>query len=114
MNPKKEKGRRLELKVAKLIRDKLGIKAYRMPYSGGSEFAKGDIFCPDLPFHFELKNQEKVRIWREWQNIRDFKDPVLVISRANAPILAVIDFEKFLEIVIKARKFDKYIIIEEK
>jgi len=113
MNPKKEKGRRLELKVAKLIREKLGIRATRSPYSGGGEI-KGDILCPDLPYHFELKNQEKVRIWKEWQNIRDFKDPVLVISRANAPILAVIDFEKFLEIVIKARKFDKYIIIEEK
>ena len=96
---KKAKGKRLELKVAQLIRNKLGIEAKRMPYSGGSSFGSGDIFCPKLPYHFELKNQEKIRIWKEWQKIRDYKDPVLVISGNFRPILAVLDFEEFLEII---------------
>jgi len=104
MNPKKEKGRRLELKVARLIREKLGIKAYRMPLSGGAQGLKGDIFCPNLPFYWELKNREYISIWGEWQKIRDCKNPILVISGAHKPILAIMDFEMFLELIQKAEK----------
>lgn len=103
MNPKKEKGRRLELKVARLIREQLGIKATRSPYSGGGEI-KGDIFCPQLPFHWELKNREYVSIWAEWQKIRDYKKPILVISARNKPILAICDIEMLLELIKKAIK----------
>jgi len=103
MNPAKEKGRRLELKVARLIREKLGIKAYRTPLSGGTQTFKGDILCPDLPFHFEVKNKETISVFGEWQKIRDFKNPILIISRAHAPILAVMNFEMFLEIIKEAK-----------
>ena len=103
MNPKKEKGRRLELKVARLIREKLGIKAYRTPLSGGAQGFKGDIFCPNLPFYWELKNREYISIWGEWQKIRDCKNPILVISGAHKPILAIMDFEMFLELIQKLK-----------
>jgi hypothetical protein len=93
------KGKRMELKVAKLIREKLGIKAHRTPLSGAAEGFKGDIFVPDLPFYWECKNREKIHIWSEWQKIRDHKNPVLVISGNFRPILVVMDIELFLEIL---------------
>jgi len=97
---KKAKGKRLELKVAQIIRQQLGIKAVRMPLSGaaGGELS-GDIFCQELPFYFELKNQEKPHLWKWWQGIRDKKNPVLIISGNNRPILAVCDLEMFLWLV---------------
>lgn len=106
---KKQKGRRLELEIAKLLRERLGVRASRMPFSGGIrdlEF-KGDIFCPDLPFYFECKNQEKLRIWEWWQEIRNKKNPILVISGNNKPILVIMEFDNFLkmlELFIEAKK----------
>jgi len=96
---KRAKGKRLELKVAKLIREKLGIKAYRTPLSGAAEGFKGDIFVPELPFYWECKNREKIHIWSEWQKIREHKSPILVISGNFKPILVVMDIELFLEIL---------------
>ena len=96
-----QKGKRLERKVAKLIREKLGIKAYRTPLSGATEGFKGDIWVEGLPFYWECKNRERINIWQEWQKIRDHKNPILVISGNFRPILVVMDIELFLEILKK-------------
>lgn len=106
MNPQKEKGRRLELKVAQLIREKGLGKAYRMPYSGGSEFGKGDVWN-ELGLHIECKNKERISIFGEWQKIRDFQRPVLIMSRAYGPILAVMDIEMFLDLLKKSKDYNK-------
>jgi len=100
---KKHKGRRLELKVAKLIREILEIDAIRTPLSGGGGI-KGDIYCQELPFYFELKNQEKLKIWQWWQEIKDYENPILIISGNRRPILAVCDFVWFLNLL---KKYDK-------
>jgi len=97
----RQKGKRLERKVAKLIREKLGIKAYRTPLSGAAEGFKGDIWVEGLPFYWECKNRERINIWQEWQKIRDYKNPILVISGNFRPILVVMDIELFLEILKK-------------
>jgi len=96
---KRQKGKRLELKVAKLIRDVLGLRAYRAPLSGGTQVFKGDIVCQDLPFYWELKNQERVKFWEWVQSIRDKKNPILVISGNNRPIWAALPFEDLLKLI---------------
>ena len=64
---KRQKGKRLELQVAKLLRE-AGFQANRMPLSGADSMLKGDIYCPALAdYYWECKNQEKVRIWEWWQ-----------------------------------------------
>jgi len=99
----REKGRRLELKVAQLIREILEIKANRSPYSGASDFESADIFSPKLGWHIECKNQEKLQVWKWWQKVRNYKNPVLVVSGNNRPILAILNFEDFLKIIKKQK-----------
>lgn len=54
----KEKGRRLELNIAKTLRDAgLDPDASRMPLSGAADGFKSDIRTI-LPLHIEAKNQE--------------------------------------------------------
>jgi hypothetical protein len=100
----KAKGKRLELKVAKLIREKLQLPAYRTPLSGAAEGFKGDIWVKGLPFYWECKNKEKIHIWSEWAKVRDHRNPILVISGNFRPILVVMDIELFLEILAKWQK----------
>ena len=95
----RQKGKRLERKVAKLIREKLGIKAYRVPLSGAAEGFKGDIFAEGLPFYWECKNRERINIWAEWQKLKNRQNPILVISGNFKPILVVMNIELFLEIL---------------
>jgi Holliday junction resolvase len=99
---KKEKGSRLERKVAQLIREKgLDKNARRMPLSGAFPHLQADIYT-SLPVHIEAKNQERVRLWEWWQTVRAKskfgKDPVLCISANNRPIIAVIDYEYLLNL----------------
>ena len=59
----KQKGNRLEREWADMIRGYgLDKNARRMVMSGAIEHLKSDIFTK-LPFHFEVKNQEKINIW---------------------------------------------------
>lgn len=102
---KKAKGRRLELKVASLIREAgLDKNASRMPLSGAFWALPGDIKT-NLPLTIECKNTERHRIWKEWEEAVNrncpSNDPVLVISGNNRPILAVIDIN-FLLILLRA------------
>lgn len=100
----REKGRRLELKVAKLIREKLKIKAARSPYSGATDFEKSDIYAPLLGWQLEVKNQEKVKLWEWWNKIKNRKKPALIISGNYRPILIVLNFEDFLDLIKKINR----------
>ena len=108
---KKEKGRRLELAVAKLIRQKgLDKNAKRMPLSGADWAFRGDIFTK-LPFVIEAKNCEHHKIWQEWEQAKDQEKPmkpaVLVISGNFRPILCVMGIETFLNLLKEVRKNEK-------
>lgn len=95
---RRQKGSRLERKVAALLRQK-GFNACRMPLSGAFFALKGDIKCDDLDYHFECKNHEKARIWEWWQDVRDYRNPILCISSNHRPILAVVDIDTILNLL---------------
>ena len=100
---KKEKGSRLERKVAELIRAKgLDKKASRMPLSGAMKHLPADIYT-SLPIHIECKNQERIKLYEWWDLTRSKammpKEPVLIVKSNNRPILAVITIEYLLNLL---------------
>lgn len=112
---KKAKGKRLEIKLAKAIRDKgLDPNARRMPGSGAFDGFKTDSFNK-LPFSFEAKNQEKVRLWEWWKQAQDqstiAKPPVLVISGNYRPELAVMDLNTFLDLLKEIKDLEELLLI---
>lgn len=97
------KGKRLEYKIASLIRKKgLDPNAKRMPRSGALAHLPEDVLT-SLPVHIEAKNRERVRLWDWWQETRSrafgSNQPVLVISGNHRPILAVVDIDYLLDLL---------------
>lgn len=100
---KKAKGKRLETFVAKKLRTSgLDKDAKRMPGSGAFEGFKSDTFTK-LPFTFEQKNQEKVKLWQWWEQAKSqekpFKPAVLVVGGNYRKPLVVIEFETFINLL---------------
>ena len=100
---KRAKGNRLEAKFSQMIREKgLDDTARRMPGSGAFEGFKTDIHTK-LPFSFELKNSETVKLWQWWKQACDqatiAKPPVLVTSGNFRPMLAIMDVSTFLNLL---------------
>ena len=107
----KAKGSRLERKVAQKIRwSGLDKKASRMPLSGAAFGLETDIRST-LPFAFEVKNQEKVKLWEWWEEAergrKPFKPPVLVIGGNFRSLLAVVDFNDFLNTIKELEDWKK-------
>jgi len=101
-----QKGKRLEKKVARLWRQKIDKTAVTTPGSGSGDWYKEDVFTNY--FSIECKNQERVSLWKFWDQIRNAgktgnKPPVLMISGAYRPILAVMDIEDWLNLVKEAK-----------
>lgn len=90
LKPAKNKGRRLELEVAKSLRDAgLDKKAGRMPLSGAMEGFKSDIHTT-LPMIIECKNQETWSPLKYMEQAsRDAettgKMPVVIMSKNRLP-----------------------------
>jgi len=99
-----QKGKRLENKVASLMRSKLGAMAVRMSGSG-SGYMKGDVY--NKHFSVECKNQEKVSIWKFWDQttaqVQALRPPALIISGNYRPILVVMDINDWLDLVKEAK-----------
>jgi len=100
---KRAKGKRLEYRIASLIREKgLDKKASRMPLSGAFPHLQADIYT-NLPIHIEAKNQEVVKLWQWWNVLREKakfgKEPVLVISGNHRPIVAVVNIDYLLNLM---------------
>ena len=100
---KRIKGKRLELKIAELIRAKgLDKNCRRMPMSGAFSHLPEDIFT-SLPIHIEAKNQERLQIWAWWNEfqhkVKMGKDPVLVFTSNNRPIMACVNIEYLLNLL---------------
>lgn len=99
----KEKGSRLERKVAQKIRlSGLDKNASRMVLSGAAFGFETDIRTT-LPFAFEVKNQETVKLWAFWEQAergrKAFKPPVLVVGGNHRPQLAVMKFDDWLNLL---------------
>jgi hypothetical protein len=97
------KGKRLEYKIASLIRRKgLDDNAKRMPRSGALAHLPEDILT-SLPIHIEAKNRERVRLWEWWEETsqRTFTGhhPVLVVSGNHRPVLAIVDIDYLLDLL---------------
>lgn len=100
---KREKGKRLELAVAKLIRQSgLDKDCKRMPLSGAFAHLPADIYT-SLPIHIECKNQERVQFWKWWEETtsrnRFGQEPILAITSNHRPILFVVRPEHYLNLL---------------
>lgn len=88
-------------------RSGLDDKAQRRAFSGAISMVRGraDILTK-LPFSFEAKNQEKLKLWEFWEQAEAestmAKPPVLVYSANYRPIMCVLKAETFLDILKEA------------
>lgn len=99
----KQKGKRLEYKVASMIRGKgLDKDCQRMPLSGAWAHLPQDIYT-HLPLHIECKCQERMSFWSWWNILcskaRHPQRPVLVVSANRRPIVACIEIEYLLDLL---------------
>lgn len=103
INASNKRGQDFEKRLAKLIRQKLGIKAVRDSRSGAGDVYKADIAVPGLAWHIEAKSQEKINIrdwWKQTENsCSRYKSPLLVIDDTGYDEWAVMRFSDFLDLV---------------
>lgn len=113
---RKQKGSRAEREVAAEIRRKgLDPNASRMPLSGADSHLKGDVRT-DLPYVFEVKNQERVCFWQWWGQAKDqahFHPPVLCITANHRPLLAVVELDTLLDLIACEQQLDAAIVPKE-
>ena len=106
---KKKKGSRLERKFAQLIRRKgLDPNAKRMVLSGADWAFNSDILTT-LPFKFECKNQERIQIWKWWEQTKAQetmqKPGVLVFTSNHRPIMVCMDADTFLNVLAELKEY---------
>ena len=101
-----KKGKRKEREIAKIINKKFGTNVRRTPQSGGLSF-KGDIIDlhgPLKAFHFEIKCQEKLNIWKAIRQSEGDapigKTPIVVFSRNFERDYVALEFETFLNLLL--------------
>jgi hypothetical protein len=115
---KRQKGARLERKIAELIRASgLDKKAKRSFQSGAHWSWKSDIYTK-IPFSIESKCQERMNFWEWWEqaeaNSKPMRPPILVHSANFRPIMVSMKFETFLDVLKeledwknKAKEFER-------
>lgn len=108
---KKGKGRRLQ----NFVRDRLllsfptlepdDVKAAIMGESG-EDIKLSPAARKKIPYSFECKNQERLSIWESLKqaetNCND-RCPVLIFKRNHSKTYAVIDIDKFMELIREAK-----------
>lgn len=109
---KKAKGKRLELRIAKMIREKgLDAEAKAMPMSGAIDGFKSDIYTT-IPLAIEAKNHEKIEFWKFWEQAKEqekpFKPACLVVSSNFRPIMAVVELNTILDLLLEIKQLAKY------
>ena len=116
---RKAKGRNLQ----NLVRD--SIRALLKPYNvvdddvrstpmgvTGADIQLSPLAALHFPYNVECKNVEKLNIWDAYSQATSpsrgadsAREPLLVIKRNRSPVLAVINFDHFLELC-RARSID--------
>lgn len=113
----KEKGRRLELHIAELLRGYGFSDTYRQPLSGGIEGMKGDIRSKTWPFFTEVKNCET------WKPLEWYKKaasecgslpPVIIMSKNREEIYCFLLMSDFINAVIGEIPIKKKFVIPQK
>ncbi len=91
--PSRDKGARVERLVVNLFRE-AGLDACRVPLSGATEYAKGDIdiIMDDLTLVGEVKARRKLPAWmRDWLGDNDW----LALKEDRQPPMIVMTFDQF-------------------
>lgn len=97
----RNKGKRGEREIARLLTDH-GHPARRgVQYSGGPD--SPDVICESLPFHFEVKRTERLRLHKAMQQaIDDAKPgsvPVVAYRRNGGEWMAILRLTDLLEVM---------------
>ena len=111
----KNKGKRLQNKVRDLILEKFNkleqddVRSITMGDSG-EDILLSPAARRLFPFSVECKNQEKLNIWSSLEqaeeNSGDY-DPVLIFKRNRSKTYAVVNVEKFIELINENSKSSK-------
>ena len=111
----KAKGRRLQNKIRDLLLEEfneLEPDDIRVAIMGetGEDIKLSPAARKQIPYSFECKNQEKLNIWdslsQAEENAGDY-DPVLIFKRNRSKTYAVINIEKFIELINENSKSSK-------
>ena len=100
---RKAKGSSAEREFAKMLVDSGLDKFARRMVLSGSVFGLESDIMTKLPFMFEIKNHEKVRVWEFWdqtvnQSLGTTRRPVLVIKSNRRGFLVVMGAGDWLEL----------------
>ncbi len=102
----KDKGTRFEYEVLYQLQ-KIDPNARKQVMSGAVFGLEGDIRSK-LPFTFELKHHEKIRLYEFWgQAVRQSsvrKPPVLIVKSNHKPTLVSMELQDWLELLAFALK----------
>lgn len=108
MNTKsrKSKGRRLQQYVAQKVREVFNLHSRDVRSTsmgaGGADVTLSEKAAKAFPWSVECKNTERLDLWGSWNQAKDNADelsPLLVVKRNMSDTLAIMDFDKFMEIV---------------
>ena len=95
----RHKGARGEREVARIFRA-AGFDCNRVPNSGGLRL-KGDLYG-DVPFHVEVKRQERLQIWAwlaQAEAEADGKTPLVAFRRSGGRWYACLPLDDLLGIL---------------
>lgn len=103
---RKARGKRLQNKVAKAIRDKFklpesDVKSTTMG-EGGMDVQLSARARRKFPYAVECKNVEKLALWDSWKQAKENKEslkPMLVVKRNRSDTLVVVKLEDFMELL---------------
>ena len=111
----KAKGRRLQQKVGDLLLETFtelepdDIRSTSMGVSG-EDLQLSPAARKLIPFAIECKNQEKLNVWdslkQAEENSGDYS-PVLIFKRNRSKTYAVLNIEKFIELINENNKSTK-------
>ena len=105
----KNKGKRLQNNVRDLLLETFtqlepdDVRSTTMGESG-EDIQLSPAARKLIPFAFECKNQEKLNIWDSLNQAEENSgvyDPVLIFKRNRSKTYAVINIEKFIELICK-------------
>ena len=111
----KNKGKRLQNKVRDLLLESFtGLEPddVRSAIMGetGEDIKLSPAARKIIPYSFECKNQEKLNIWDSLQQAEENSgifDPVLIFKRNRSKTYAVVNIEKFIELINENSKSTK-------
>jgi Holliday junction resolvase len=108
----KQKGSRAERRVAEALR-RVDPNASRMPLSGADSHLKGDVRT-DLPYCFEVKCQERVSLWKFWEQAVEqahYASPVLCITANYRPLIAVVSMDTLVHLLHCEKQLEHYLAV---